>query len=85
MITLETISIYNLFSGDIDSFARQATKSQREAISDEAFTLLEYYLSVIHIIEKNLASEAFKRNIIDQLENDTDSAAFDELTRRLKN
>ena len=57
MITKKQILIYIKYDGDSDGFARCATKSERNTLTDDIWLLLDGIVFDLHLINSNLASK----------------------------
>lgn len=63
MITGEKLRIYEKFGGDSDGFARSATLSERLAITDAEWHLIEEIRQSLFIVQSGLASREFEASV----------------------
>ncbi len=57
MITLHKLSIYSLYSGDLDLFTRSGRESEKRTISDKDWYLIDILIQDANVIVRGLGSE----------------------------
>lgn len=73
MITRDKLKIYKKYSADIDGWARVGKKSELEIMNDDDWTLIDELLQNLELVEKGLASDSIKSQILDKLNGSCDS------------
>lgn len=83
MITLEKISIYNKFGGDIDDFSRFSKLSEQNLIDDSDWSLIEEFIQNIKLISEKLSSKEYNENTLRKMTEKCDSQSFEYLTSKI--
>ena len=83
MITKQKIEIYKKFYGDSDGFVRIGSNAEKELMKYDDWALIDSMLQDLELIEKGLASKAFKNQIDSKLKENFDFESI-EIIRHLR-
>ncbi|MDB4161410.1 hypothetical protein N9772_03490 [Bacteroidia bacterium] len=67
MIDLVHLEIYKRHYGNIDSWGKGSTKTERKILSDKNWEIIDEVKHSLVIIERGLSSGGFRQQIIDRL------------------
>lgn len=81
MITQDKIKIFKRYSGDIDSWARSASKKEKLIINDNDWYIINGLIQDLSLMKKGLTSLTFSNNLNKRLMENCDS---DETIQALK-
>ncbi|WP_256005066.1 hypothetical protein [Pedobacter deserti] len=73
MITLKHLKIYKSYDGDVDSFARCATKKELSIINDSEWFFIDNLIQDLVLAEKGLVSEAYRDLVAYRVEQGCDN------------
>ena len=73
MITLERLKIYKKYSGNIESWDRFGKKKDKGFLEYEEWELIDELIQNIELVEKGLASESFKSQTLNKLNDACDN------------
>lgn len=83
MITLQKLSVYNKYSGDIDQFSRMGIRKDHSIIGEEEWFFLRNILQSLDMVKKKVTSSEFSTKTIEELKNSCDSEVFRLLTKEI--
>lgn len=63
MITLDMLSTYEKYSGDIDAFARMGGRNEHKILNDEHWHLIKELLSDLRLVRAGLCSPEYEQTI----------------------
>jgi hypothetical protein len=73
MITKEKLNVYRWFNGDIDAWARSGSSSQKEAMKDEDWFMIERLIQDVVLMQKGLISDDFLKDVNKRLNDNCDN------------
>lgn len=73
MITIGKIKLYKNFKGDIDGWARIATKEEKLAINNKDWFLIDSFVQDILLVKKGLTSDSFISSLNQRLKENCDN------------
>ncbi len=79
-ITVDKITIFKKYRGDIDGYARSGTAKEKLVLSDKDFYLIDDLLQSMDMVKKGTASDEFKSKTIQRIKELTDDKCFMTLT-----
>ncbi len=85
MITKELIEIYIKYNGNLDGFVKCANEIERMQIHSIDWMKIDNALQDIYIIDRNLSSEIFNKEVNIRLSNDFNNEAVELLKTYLLN
>lgn len=73
MITSKHLKIYANYEGDGDMLVRIGSNKDKKMMSYEVWSLIDDLLQTLEAVEKGLASDKFKSEVLKKLQNSCDS------------
>lgn len=85
MITKEKIIIYKHYNGDIDGWARTATRDQKVIINDKDWLLIQGIVQDLMLVKNGFASESYLNAINEKLQANCDNEETIQELRKIAN
>ena len=85
MITKSKILIYQKFNGDIDGWARCASKKEQSEMNDEDWYLIEELINEISNLKNNNPAVSFTDQVNEKLHRHCDSTEVINLLKSMNN
>lgn len=67
MITIKKLEIYNKYSGDIEGWDRFGKREDKKKLTYEEWELIDELIHGLELIDKGLASDGFKSQVLNKL------------------
>ena len=67
MITTKKLEIYNKYSGDIEGWDRFGKRDDKKKLTYEEWELIDELIQGLELIDKDLASDDFRSQILNNL------------------